>query len=652
MGFHEGFQPIRLHSKDYLTVRQMSMRSLVLMSALLGQICLWRAAGAQDRPGTGFYDAGVKAPGVCAASGANFMTERQVEDLVSEMLDRIGTRNRYIIVSCREVENCQATIYRGKPYILYNPQFLGAVKSLNFSTTDLRATDKDWQTLTILAHELGHHINNHLLNPLPDATQRDMELEADETAGFIIYLMGGPVEKALQAYATLSEQGTYLHPPRTRRLEAVQKGFASARQKYPRYRQDDAEVRQAIRTAVALHERRKYRESYRILSRDDLKDDAQVQYYLGRMYYFGYVFQRDTEEALRLFRLSAEKGFAIAQNNLGWMHVMGEGVTKDAAEGLRWLRKAADQGLGISHRNLAIIHQLGLGVRRDPKEADFWYRKAAESLQQEVDRGGWPEMTFLGEMFLKGLGIPRDSIRAMRLFARSADSGYTRAMVFLGDAQLSTKTRRGDSIALTWYRKAVSLEDPQGQFRLGNMLMSGTGVRPDTTEAVRLFRKSAEGGEPNGMAQLAYAYQMGAGLGKDPEEALRLYRQAADKGNTFAMNSLGYLYETGSGIAKDIGQSIQWYRMSAERDDPWGQWALGNRYLRGAGVTKDPVEALRLCRLAAAQGQENAMADIGYIFENGLGVGKDAAEAIRWYRRAADNGNVWAREQLVRLKAR
>jgi hypothetical protein len=224
------------------------------MSALLGQICLWRAAGAQDRPGTGFYDAGVKAPGVCAASGANFMTERQVEDLVSEMLDRIGTRNRYIIVSCREVENCQATIYRGKPYILYNPQFLGAVKSLNFSTTDLRATDKDWQTLTILAHELGHHINNHLLNPLPDATQRDMELEADETAGFIIYLMGGPVEKALQAYATLSEQGTYLHPPRTRRLEAVQKGFASARQKYPRYRQDDAEVRQAIRTAVALQE--------------------------------------------------------------------------------------------------------------------------------------------------------------------------------------------------------------------------------------------------------------------------------------------------------------------------------------------------------------------------------------------------------------
>jgi TPR repeat protein len=152
------------------------------------------------------------------------------------------------------------------------------------------------------------------------------------------------VEKALQAYATLPEQGNYLHPPHTRRLEAVQKGFASARQKYPRYRQDDAEVCQVIRTAVALHERRKYRESYRILSRDDLKDDAQVQYYLGRMYVFGYVFQRDTEETLRLFRLSAEKGFAIAQNNLGWMHVLGEGLIKEPAEAMRLCRLDAAQG--------------------------------------------------------------------------------------------------------------------------------------------------------------------------------------------------------------------------------------------------------------------------------------------------------------------
>lgn len=625
----------------------------LLLSALAG---LFSLAGlplrGQDRPGTGFSGPGGRDAGVCASNSANFMTERQVEDLVSEMLDRIGTRNRYIIVSCREVENCQATLYRGRPYILYNPQFLGAVKSLNFSTADLRATDKDWQTLTILAHELGHHINNHLTNPLPDASPRDMELEADETAGFIIYLMGGPLDKALQAYTTLPEAGGYLHPPKDRRLEAVKKGFANAAGKYPRYRQDDAEVRQAIRTAVNLHQRKKYREAYRIFSRDDLKDDAQVQYYLGRMYYFGYVFQRDTEEALRLFHLSADKGFAIAQNNLGWMHVTGEGVPKDPAEGIRWLRKAADQGLGISQRNLGNIYRQGLGVPRNPAEAQAWYRKAAVSLQREVEEGGAAEMAFLAELHLGGLGVPRDSLRALRLYGMAADSGFALAMVFLGDAHFKTATRRGDSIALAWYRRAAALEEPQGQARLGALLLEGRGVRPDTTEAVRLIRRAAEAGDREAIASLGFTYQNGVGLGKDIAEAIRLYRQAADQGSTYAMNALAYLHETGTGLPLDDAKALQWYRQAADQEDPWAQWILGNRHLRGAGVPKDDAEALRLCRLAAAQGQQNAMADIGYIYENGLGIAKDPAEAIRWYRRAADKGNAWAREQLDRLRAR
>jgi hypothetical protein len=113
----------------------------------------------QDKPGSTFSGASVRDVGVCAGNSASFMTEKQVDDLVSEMLDRIGTKNRYIIVSCRDVDNCQATLFKGKPYILYNPEFLGAVRKLNFSTADIPATEKDWETLTILAHELGHHVN-------------------------------------------------------------------------------------------------------------------------------------------------------------------------------------------------------------------------------------------------------------------------------------------------------------------------------------------------------------------------------------------------------------------------------------------------------------------------------------------------------------
>lgn len=188
---------------------------------------------AQNKKGTSFNGS---ANDVICPPSANYMSSKDVENLITQMLEKVGLKNRYIIMSCTQVENCQATVQDGKPYILYNPQFLNRVKSLNFSTSDLpTSVDKDWETLTILAHELGHHINYHLTNPLPDATQRDMEKEADETAGFLIYLLHGSLGQAQKAYynANVSVTGSYLYPPRSERLAAVAKGYNHAKELYP-----------------------------------------------------------------------------------------------------------------------------------------------------------------------------------------------------------------------------------------------------------------------------------------------------------------------------------------------------------------------------------------------------------------------------------
>jgi uncharacterized protein (TIGR02145 family) len=207
-----------------------------LLSVLLA---LCGALPAQDRPGTGFYGDAGRDPGVCPAS-SQFVSETEVDNLVSEMLARFGARNRYIIMSCPQVDNCQAVLYKGRPYILFNPEFLQSVKRLNFSSATLPTLQaRDWSALTILAHELGHHINNHLINPLPDATARDMELEADQTAGFIIYMMGGEVRDMLPAYLKSPEQGSYTHPPRKARTDALEKGFRDAAARFPRTRPAD-----------------------------------------------------------------------------------------------------------------------------------------------------------------------------------------------------------------------------------------------------------------------------------------------------------------------------------------------------------------------------------------------------------------------------
>ncbi|NDC77320.1 MAG: hypothetical protein EBZ67_05555 [Chitinophagia bacterium] len=209
----------------------MSLRlALILCLVITGYVPIL----AQAPGNTGFYGNSRTNGEVCAQNGS-FMSETEVNNLVTEMLDRIGAKNRYVIVACPQLENCQATLFQGRPYILYNPDFLGRDKRLSFSNSDLpKVSGQDWETLTVLAHELDHHINNHILNPLPGATQHERELEADESAGFIIYLMGGSLDQATQVFATVPEQGTYTHPGRAARVTSVRKGWENAWKKYPR----------------------------------------------------------------------------------------------------------------------------------------------------------------------------------------------------------------------------------------------------------------------------------------------------------------------------------------------------------------------------------------------------------------------------------
>jgi formylglycine-generating enzyme required for sulfatase activity len=121
--------------------------------------------------------------------------------------------------------------------ILYNPDFLKKVKRFSFTESDLPSDEENWSVLLVLAHEIGHHLNNHITNPHPDMKQREMELEADKTAGYVLYLLKAPdlktAQKGLQA-PQVSEAGSYTHPPRSERLEAFRKGWDKAAKKFPR----------------------------------------------------------------------------------------------------------------------------------------------------------------------------------------------------------------------------------------------------------------------------------------------------------------------------------------------------------------------------------------------------------------------------------
>ena len=85
----------------------------------------------------------------------------------------------------------------------------------------------------------------------------------------------------------------------------------------------------------------------------------------------------DDDEALRLYRLAADQGYAAAQHSLGVMFDFGQGVAKDDAEAVRWYRFAAAQGHAGAQFNLGNMFDFGQGVAKDDAEAVRWYRLAA-----------------------------------------------------------------------------------------------------------------------------------------------------------------------------------------------------------------------------------------------------------------------------------
>ena len=75
------------------------------------------------------------------------------------------------------------------------------------------------------------------------------------------------------------------------------------------------------------------------------KGDPSAQENLGKCYYYGFLLQKNDEEAAKMFRKAAEQDFEYSQYMLGSMYYVGCGVEKDLAKAEYWFNKAADNVL-------------------------------------------------------------------------------------------------------------------------------------------------------------------------------------------------------------------------------------------------------------------------------------------------------------------
>ena len=140
-----------------------------------------------------------------------------IHEMLSEIMNVTGLQPNFELKEAN-VRNIEASISHHKRYILYNSSFIDQIHSL---------TKDKWAIMALLAHEVGHHLNGHTIRKTGSRPQ--LELEADEFAGFVLYKLGASLDQAQEVMQYIAEKepsGT--HPARNSRMLAVQRGWDKA----------------------------------------------------------------------------------------------------------------------------------------------------------------------------------------------------------------------------------------------------------------------------------------------------------------------------------------------------------------------------------------------------------------------------------------
>ncbi len=342
----------------------------------------------------------------------------------------------------------------------------------------------------------------------------------------------------------------------------------------------------------------------------------------------------------------ADAQFAVAQ-----AYQFGTGVAEDADQARAWLQKAAEAG---HRRGQAWLAQL-LHATGDPastSQAIAWYQRAA-------DQGDPGAMFVLGDMYLRGSGVPLDRRRAASLLLRSGtadayqlltrefgeDGGHaaaaagewTREQAEQGDAEAQFhyaesrwREAGGQATAIAFFERAAAQGHGLARCRLAAILWAGREAPRDRARAIELYRAAADQGVGEARRALVRLHARGVAGGVPVAEALHWLLRQDGYDDTTALHNLALAYRDAA-----VSRPAAAHRLAqaAEQGNTWAQAMLGRLHLRGEGVALDPVAAERWLKLAAEDGVAEAILDLGRLYLHGAaGVPADPAAAARYLK--------------------
>ena len=149
---------------------------------------------------------------------SQFQSVYEAAGIVNSMLDSIDWQENFRLREQNGINNAYATIIQNMRYIVYDNDFL--------ENLDAYAATK-YASISVLAHEMGHHYYNHMVTGRGSTVP--VEIEADGFSGYVMNKIGASLEQSIAAMqAIASDKASATHPAKKDRLAAITRGWNAA----------------------------------------------------------------------------------------------------------------------------------------------------------------------------------------------------------------------------------------------------------------------------------------------------------------------------------------------------------------------------------------------------------------------------------------
>ncbi len=149
----------------------------------------------------------------------NFSSVYEAKNILQNMLDTINWKENFSIREQNGIRNAYATIINKVRWIIYDNNFLEDIDAY---------TATKWASISVLAHEMGHHYYNHVVSSSGSTPPK--ELEADALSGYVMQKLGASLNESIAAISAIaSDKASSTHPAKKDRITAITNGWNAAK---------------------------------------------------------------------------------------------------------------------------------------------------------------------------------------------------------------------------------------------------------------------------------------------------------------------------------------------------------------------------------------------------------------------------------------